>query len=187
VKLRVLIDMLWHKKKEEALPAIENNNVQEEDLSIPELEIDESKERAAPIQESIPKTIAKPMPKPISLSQPIIKSEEMSAPLFVKLDKYKELASKVQEMRVYLGAIKQSFSILSELEIIRNDALKIVSATITKFERMVLEMDADLLKPVGVSWQDVGVKEPEVEHLDDALTDLQNQIKALRSELENLK
>jgi len=166
--------MFWHKKKEE--PKVEVHE-EEEDVSIPELDEEASQT---------------PTPVPLQTSQPKMQLQEVSKevskgealPLFVKLEKYEEIVSKIKEMRSYLDAVRQSFSLLAELEMIRNDALKIVSSTITRFERMVIEMDAELVKPGSLESE---FKEPDIEHLDNALTDLQNQIKALRSELESLK
>jgi hypothetical protein len=166
--------MFWHKKKEE--PKVEVHE-EEEDVSIPELDEETSQT---------------PTPVPLQTSQPKMQLQEVSKevskaealPLFVKLEKYEEIVSKIKEMRSYLDAVRQSFSLLAELEMIRNDALKIVSSTITRFERMVIEMDAELVKPGSLESE---FKEPDIEHLDNALTDLQNQIKALRSELESLK
>jgi len=175
--------MFWHKKKEE--PKVEVHE-EEEDVSIPELDEETSQTPTpAPLLQT-------PTPVPLQTSQPKMQLQEVSKevskgealPLFVKLEKYEEIVSKIKEMRSYLDAVRQSFSLLAELEMIRNDALKIVSSTITRFERMVIEMDAELVKPGSLESE---FKEPDIEHLDNALTDLQNQIKALRSELESLK
>jgi hypothetical protein len=60
-------------------------------------------------------------------------------------------------------------------------------ASVQRLERSVLEMDTGLLRPRGVDFSEMIESETEVRHIEDSLTDLQNQIASLRRELQDLK
>jgi chromosome condensin MukBEF ATPase and DNA-binding subunit MukB len=111
--------------------------------------------------------------------------EEKSAPLFVKVDKYKEVLRDVQEQKVFISGMKQLFSILNEIENIRNDALKIMRATVQRLERNVTEIDTELLRPRGLELPTHG--EEDIHNIEDSLGDLQKQLSALRRQLQELK
>lgn len=111
----------------------------------------------------------------------------MVAPLFVKVEKYRELLSTVQTMKVFVSGIKQIFNVLQELETVRAESLKTMRASVQKLERSVTEMDTELLRPRGVDFTDLVESEDDVRHIEDSLTDLQKQIAALRRELKELE
>jgi hypothetical protein len=109
---------------------------------------------------------------------------QKSAPLFVKVDKYKELLHGVNEIRAYLSSTKQVFTILQDIETIRSDALKVLRATLQRMEKSVVEVDSELLRPRGAEFPD----EPsEVTHMETSLNELQKQLVDLKRELQQLK
>jgi hypothetical protein len=126
-------------------------------------------------------------PEEIFPTKPIteVPKEEKSAPLFVKVDKYKEVLRDVQEQKVFISGMKHLFSILNEIENIRNDALKIMRATVQRLERSVTEIDTELLRPRGVELPTHG--EEDIHSIEDSLGDLQKQLSALRKQLQELK
>ena len=109
------------------------------------------------------------------------------APLFVKVDKYKETLTTIQEMKIFVSGIKQLFTILHELETVRTDAVKIMRATIQRLERNLLEMDTELLRPKGFELSELRHEDLEVHNIEDSLGDLQKQLASLRKELQDLK
>jgi len=111
---------------------------------------------------------------------------EVSAPLFVKVDKYREVLRSLQEMKLFVGGVKQTFTVLHEIESIRADALNIMRATVQRLEKSLTQVDTDLLRPKGVSLREMGVADTEVRHLEESLTDLQKQLADLRQELQGL-
>lgn len=111
----------------------------------------------------------------------------VSAPLFVKVDKYREILSGVQEMKIFISGTRQLFNVLHELETVRADAINIMRATIQKLEKSIVEIDAGLLRPRGVGMSDIGQGNAEAQHLEESLTDLQTQLAGLRKELQELK
>ena len=111
--------------------------------------------------------------------------EEKGAPLFVKVDKYKEVLRDVQELKVFISGMKQLFTVLNDLEGVRSDALKIMRATVQRLERSVVEIDTELLRPRGFELPTH--EEEDIHHIEDSLGDLQKQLAALRRELQELK
>ncbi len=108
-----------------------------------------------------------------------------SAPLFVKVDKYREILSSVQEMKIFVSSTRQLFNVLHELETVRSDAISIMKATIQRLEKSVIEIDSGLLRPRGVS--EIAHGNAETQHLENSLTELQAQLAGLRKELQELK
>ncbi len=126
---------------------------------------------------------------PMSEDIPVV-PERKEAPLFVKVEKYRDVISLIQEMKVFISGIKQLFNILQELENLRMDAIKIMKATIQRLERRVVEMDNELLRPKGFDVPELlhaGPAEPEESQVEDSLNELQDELAKLRKELEELK
>ncbi|MBI3190318.1 hypothetical protein HYZ41_01290 [archaeon] len=113
--------------------------------------------------------------------------EDQGTPLFVKVDRYKEVLTTIHEMKLFISSVKQMFAVLRELEAVRSDAINIMNATLHRVEKSVLEMDADLLRPKGVSLNDMGIATTEAHHLEDTLTDMQKRIDELKDQLHELK
>ncbi|MEM7813564.1 MAG: hypothetical protein QW548_01550, partial [Candidatus Aenigmatarchaeota archaeon] len=71
------------------------------------------------------------------------------APMFVKVDKYREILTELGELKAFMSSIKQIFSVLSDLETTREDALKTMRAAIQRMERAVGAIDSEMLRPIG--------------------------------------
>ncbi len=112
-------------------------------------------------------------------------SSDPGAPLFVKVDKYKDIITTIHELKLFLSGTKQLFSLLHEIDSVRSDAISILRATIQRLERSLVEMDSELLRPKGVDMiqQDHG----EASHIESSLNDLQKQLMDLKRELNHLK
>ena len=109
---------------------------------------------------------------------------DISAPLFVKVEKYREIISGVQEMKIFISGVRQLFNILNDLESVRGDAIKIMRATLQRLEKGVLEIDTELLRPRGLLAEARG---EEASHIESSLEELQKNLADLRRELEEIK
>lgn len=125
--------------------------------------------------------------EPAHIQEPRTVSAPTSAPLFVKVDKYREILSGIQEMKIFVSGTRQLFNVLHELETVRTDAINIMRATIQRLEKSIVEIDSELLRPRGVGVSDVVQGNVEAQHLEDSLTELQTQLAGLRKELQELK
>ncbi|MBI2172842.1 MAG: hypothetical protein HYT73_01370 [Candidatus Aenigmarchaeota archaeon] len=118
--------------------------------------------------------------------EPLMEKPVISAPLFVKIDKYRDVISGIQEMKLFISNIKQVFGVLHETESIRSDALKVMRASIQRLEKSVLEIDSELVRPKGIDLEDLQGKE-EIGHIENSLTDLQKQLGDLKRELQDMR
>src|SRR3989344_434846 len=126
--------------------------------------------------EEMPVPVAPQMPPSVQLRE-----KESAAPLFVKVDKYRDIISSIHEMKLYVSSTKQVFSVLQEIESLRSETLNVLRTTMQRLERSVIEMDAELLRPQGVTMTEE--KSSEVTHIESSLTDLQKQLMDLKREL----
>ena len=132
-----------------------------------------------PDYEELPAPAVMPSPK----SQ--FKERESAAPLFVKVDKYRDIITSIHEMKLYVSSTKQVFSVLQEIESLRADTLNVLRATMQRLERSVIEMDSELLRPQGVAMSEE--KSSEVTHIESSLSELQKQLLDLKRELQGVK
>lgn len=76
---------------------------------------------------------------------------------------------------------------LHELETIRSDAINIMRVNIQRMEKSLTELDNELLRPHGMAMHGIKSVQAETRHMEDALTDLQKQLAALRQELHGIR
>jgi predicted RNase H-like nuclease (RuvC/YqgF family) len=114
---------------------------------------------------------------------PTTRSE--GAPLFVKVDKYKELISTIHELKLFLSSTKQLFALVNEIESVRGDAYNVLRATIQRLERSVTEMDTGLLRPRGIDTS-YDRESSDVDHIESSLSDLHKQLMDLKREFSSL-
>ena len=109
-----------------------------------------------------------------------------AAPLFVKIDKYKEVLTGIQEMKIFLSGLKQIFTVINEIEEMRTQSVNILRATMQRLEKSVVEIDSGLLRPKGVDMRSLTQADPDMHVIEDSLTDLQTQIKDLKKVLHEM-
>lgn len=118
--------------------------------------------------------------------QPERKQDATAAPLFVKVDKYKEVLTGIQEMKIFLSGLKQIFTVMNEIEEMRIQSINVLRATMQRLEKSVVEIDSGLLRPKGVDMRTLTQAEPDMHRIEDSLTDLQTQIKDLKKVLHEM-
>ena len=123
--------------------------------------------------------------KEVMLEEELPSFEPKEAPLFIKVEKYHDIISTLNEMKSFVASIKQLYGIINESENVRNDALKIMRNSVQRIEKSLYDMDAELLRPRGFIGE-TKETEKEISHIGGSLTDLQRQLGQLRKELESL-
>lgn len=111
--------------------------------------------------------------------------EESFAPLFVKVEKYNELLTSLGEIKSFINGIKQVFSTLQQVEEAREDAIKILRASVQRLERAITEVDAELMRPIVSEAFPHG--EAEIKGIESSLQRLSQQLSGLRKELETFR
>ena len=111
--------------------------------------------------------------------------KEDFAPLFVKVEKYREIVGALQEIRGFVANIKKLFGVVSELETARGEAIRLMRVAVERFDRAVVDIDQALLRPIG--FEEFPKGEMEIKHVEKSLSDLHRQIEGLRKEVEEFK
>lgn len=125
--------------------------------------------------------------KPVEQPKEIQAKQERpaSAPLFIKLDRYKQILNSLAELKTALVMIKNSFSVMNELEKLKNENLKMIENVIERIDKRISGLDSEFLKPSGYR-EELPEEVYEVESLGATLTDLRDQVNQLKAELESL-
>jgi hypothetical protein len=108
-----------------------------------------------------------------------------SAPLFIKLDRYKRILNSMEELKTILAIIKNSFSMLSELEKLRDESLRLIENAIEEVDRKMSVLDSEFLRPSGYK-EELSEEAYGVEDLETTLAGLRDQVSQLKSDLESL-
>lgn len=109
-------------------------------------------------------------------------SQEDFAPLFVKLDKYKQILGVVAQLKHTITIAKNSLHILDQLARLRDENLRVIKSSIENVEKNLVALDTGFMRPGGY-------KEPQqtedIKKLDKTLNNLQGQIEKLKTDVDN--
>lgn len=129
-----------------------------------------------------------PMQKqPATQSQePMVKEERPAyAPLFVKIDRYRNVLNALGQLKTSVIMIRNSFSTLNELEKARYETLKLIEDAVGKLESKLSALDAELLRPAGQHIE-ASPEYQDVQTVHATVADLKGQIEQLKSELDHM-
>lgn len=133
-----------------------------------------SKPEQRPVQTVPGASVPKPSPKPKD-------DVQVSAPLFVKLSKYRQILSDMEYLKSTLGAVQNQLELLNQIEKARTENMLIIHATIQKMNDLLYRMDTQFARPAGFP-------EEEIQPMDMAeATSIQETISDLRKQIDHLK
>ena len=110
--------------------------------------------------------------------------KETIAPLFVKLDKYRQILDTLSELKLIIDSLKNSFLTLKEIEGLLKENLSIVEKTIQNFEKKFLKLNSYFLRPA--SYKEEVEEFFEVKDLETSISQLKSQIEELKAELQSV-
>ncbi|MEM0473308.1 MAG: hypothetical protein QXF88_01140 [Candidatus Aenigmatarchaeota archaeon] len=113
-----------------------------------------------------------------------IRVEEPSVPLFVKIDKYKNILDITNDIKSVLFFAKNTLAVQRQIEILVNENRKLLEDSINKLEEKIMFLDRELTKP-GVYESKKTEQQPEKE-IDNVLDELRKQIESLKSDLKSI-
>jgi chromosome segregation ATPase len=108
---------------------------------------------------------------------------ETYAPLFVKIERYKEVLNLLSEIKTTIVTLKNAFSVINELEKLRSETMKTIQASLNRVDTKVLSLDREFLRPKGYEEELPEHFEPEVENLSVIVEDLKSQVEKLKSKI----
>lgn len=106
------------------------------------------------------------------------------APLFVRLNRYKQILSTMNYLKNTINMVKSALSVLNELDKMREQNLKMVQGAIDKVEEKMLKLDSEFMRPSGFVEEIPEVQDVEI--VEATLSDLKGQIDQLKSEIEQM-
>jgi len=136
-------------------------------------------------QASAPVAKTLPMPKQV-VQMPQMREEKIPekatfAPLFVKIDRYRNILKSLGELKTTLSLMRNSFAVLDQMEQLKIENMKLIMNALDKVEKKLIALDAEFLRPSG--FHDEMSEQYEAESLQGVVSDLQSQIQQLKSEI----
>lgn len=138
----------------------------------------------SPVQ-PIQRPVETPKEQPKEIKPETKEEKPTFAPLFVKLDRYKQILTTMNYVKTALVMVKNSLSILDELDKIRSENLSVVRDALDKVEKSMLTLDSEFLRPSGFHEETSQLNE--VASLSVTIDDLKGQIEQLKSELGSMR
>jgi chromosome segregation ATPase len=129
-------------------------------------------EKKEPEAESMP-----PEPK-------VEKEKPDFAPLFVRINKYRQILQTMNYLKTTVNATKSTLSVLKELDKMRRENLKILEGAIDKVNQRLMTLDSNFMRPSG--YVENVPEFRDVESLGPTLEELKGQIDQLKSQIESL-
>ena len=106
------------------------------------------------------------------------------APLFVKMDKYRQILTTIGNLKTALMIVKNSLATLQQIEKVRDTTFNIVKDVADKMDEKLISLDNDLLRPAGYyDSAQVSPEHQDIRTIEATVADLQGQIEQLKSEL----
>jgi len=146
-------------------------------------------ERLSEIEE-IERRLDAPSPKEEESrkTEQFISDEKMEyAPLFIKVEKYRETLETVEDLENYLKAMSKLFEIVNELERIRMKNISALTKMYNRAMQTASKLYGGLLKPKGMKFEGSIASESEIEKIDLVVRDLNEELQSLRAELDKIR
>ncbi|MBI4894268.1 MAG: hypothetical protein HY833_00840 [Candidatus Aenigmarchaeota archaeon] len=113
-------------------------------------------------------------------------NQQASAPLFVKIDRYRNLVSSLGAIKSSMGLLRSSLATMNELEKARQQNMLIVQGTVDKVEKRLAMLDKELVRPSGFTSPSSNEDYQDMHSVGATVADLKGQIQQLKSELEQM-
>ena len=124
-------------------------------------------------------------PQKIMPERKVEKERPVFAPLFVKIDRYRNILNSLGQLRTSIVMIRNSFATLNELEKARFETLKLIEEAVGRVENKLSALDSELIRPAGYH-SEVSPEYQDVETVQATVADLKGQIDQLKSQLEHI-
>ena len=112
-------------------------------------------------------------------------SEARTPPLFIKIDKYKEIVQNLQRLKSYALSLRDALDALDDIEKELKTGIQITQKALDDFNSMIAMMDSRLIRLS--EGEDGGEFESEApENMDDYVKNVYDQIAKIRDELRTI-
>lgn len=118
---------------------------------------------------------------------PVIRREPEKpavAPLFVKMDRYRQILTTIGNLKTALMIVKNSLGTLQQIERVRDETFGIITDLVEKMDDKLISLDNDLLRPAGFhETEESSPEKQDIRSIEATVSDLQGQIEQLKLEL----
>jgi len=128
-----------------------------------------------------------PAQEPVHQPSPEPAKQEKTgfAPLFVKIDRYRNILKSLAEIKTTLALMKNAFVMLGEIDKIEDENMNVIANALDKIEKKMSALDAEFLRPSG--FEDEMSETYEVESIQGVISDLHSQIRHLKNEIQQVQ
>jgi hypothetical protein len=109
----------------------------------------------------------------------------MSPPVFVKVDRYRELLEDIQKLRSYSLGMRDALDAMSEIEKELKTAMNLTNKVLDKVNIIISSLDMKLLRKTGISHDEEPQARPP-EEVETYLKGIYDQVEKLKGELQAL-
>jgi hypothetical protein len=159
--------------------AKEIKELQPEENEVPAPEGREADENFAP-PAKLPE-IKRPLPKPLSRPAP-----SQSPPLFIKVDKYRDVVRNIRELRSYILNLRDALDVLKDMQREIANGIEIAQKTLDELNSITSSLDSFFMKPQTMERpEEYGEREDleESDEVDTSMRDVYGQLEKLRAQL----
>jgi hypothetical protein len=111
-------------------------------------------------------------------------SEGKYPPLFIRIDKYKEIIQNLQRLKSYALSLRDALDALNDIEKELRTGIDLTQKALDDFNAIISVMDAKLVRLAGGEEAEIGGEVPE--HMDQYIKGVYDQISKIRDELKTI-
>jgi hypothetical protein len=110
----------------------------------------------------------------------------MSPPVFVKVDRYRELLEDIQKLRSYSLGLRDALDAMSEIEKELKTAMNLTNKVLDKVNIIISSLDMKLLRKTGMAAHDEESHVKPPEEVETYIKGIYDQVEKLKGELQAL-
>jgi len=164
---------IFRRKKEEEIKKEEPKPISEDVEKIKEIVEEDMK------KEELPKKPEERIEKPV-----VAKKPERFAPLFVKIEKYKEILTLLTELKKSIDFYMKVNEKLEEIKKLEAEMEKIKEEMVKKINSKIVMLDEYFLRPKEFEEKLPKPIEPGIEDFDSVVRDLKSEVESIRKKIE---
>jgi hypothetical protein len=132
-----------------------------------------------------PQVIAQPVTQMPQVSMQHTQEKSGFAPLFVKIDRYRNILKSLGELKTMLALMKNAFVMLDRIDKMEDENMNLILNSLDKIEKKLIALDSEFLRPSG--FEDETSDMYEFENVQGVISDLHSQIQKLKGDMEQVQ
>lgn len=115
-------------------------------------------------------------------AQPEMPQKESGAPLFVRVENYRDILGTMEEIKNMIGDLKELFSLMSSVDEVKRDGMDGLKKGISDLADALIAMDSEFVRPEDME----GDSRETSSEVSETMKDLQSELESIRGELNEL-